>query len=77
MVKEVLEVVKSGVMSVGWNDTFIVLVQEVDGSTKNTQFQPISMYNMVYKIILKNVNHMPKGYFAEGDWTDGKCFCVG
>ena len=57
MVKEVLEVVKSGVMSVGWNDTFIVLVQEVDGSTKNTQFQPISMYYIVYKIILKNVNH--------------------
>ena len=51
--KEVLEAVNSGVIPEGWNTTTIVLIPKVETLEKVTQFRPISLCNVVYKVIAK------------------------
>jgi hypothetical protein len=51
--KEVLEALNSGVIPAGWNDTAIVLIPKVNDPEVITQFRPISLCNVLYKIISK------------------------
>lgn len=51
--KEVLQAVNNGVIPEGWNTTRIVLIPKVDTPEKVTQFRPISLCNVVYKVIAK------------------------
>src|SRR3989337_2945077 len=53
LVKEVLEAVNSGIIPEGWNTTTIVLIPKVDVPEKVSQFRPISLCNVVYKVIAK------------------------
>ena len=53
LIREVLQAVNSGVIPEGWNQTTIVLIPKVDNPEKVTQFRPISVCNVVYKVISK------------------------
>jgi hypothetical protein len=61
--KEVLEALQSGVIPPGWNDTAIVLIPKVNEPELITQFRPISLCNVLYKIISKVLANRLKAYF--------------
>ena len=50
---EVLLAVNSKVIPEGWNNTTIVLIPKVENPESITQFRPISLCNVVYKVISK------------------------
>ena len=49
----VLQTLRTGVMPDGLNETFICLIPKVDCPQKITEFRPISLCNVVYKIVSK------------------------
>jgi hypothetical protein len=51
--QEVLQAMNLGVILEGWNDTTVVLILKLDDPELVTQFQPISLCNVIYKIISK------------------------
>lgn len=55
LVMEVLNVVNSQVMPQGWNVTTIVMIPKVYTPEKVSQFRPISLCNVVYKVISKMI----------------------
>ena len=55
LVKEVLEAIITGKIPEGWNSTTIVLIPKVVAPTNITQFRPISLCSVVYKVISKMV----------------------
>jgi hypothetical protein len=50
---EVLEVLNGGAMPVGWNETTIVLIPKVKNPEKISELWPISLCNILYKLISK------------------------
>jgi len=53
LVEEVLGAINNATIPMGWNDTTIVMIPKVDVPEKVTQFRPISLCNVVYKVISK------------------------
>jgi hypothetical protein len=51
--KEVLMTLNSSTIPEGWNDTMVVLIPKTDDPELVTQFCPISLCNVIYKIISK------------------------
>jgi hypothetical protein len=43
----------TGIIPERWNDTMIVLILKVDCPESITQYRPISLCNVIYKIISK------------------------
>ena len=55
LTEEVLQAVNTCTIPDGWNDTTIVMIQKVNSPEKVTQFRPISLCNVVYKVISKMI----------------------
>jgi hypothetical protein len=49
----VLQALNTGIIPEGWNETAIVLIPEVESPELITQFRPISLCNVIYKIVSK------------------------
>jgi hypothetical protein len=50
---EVLAAINSGNIPEGWNNTNIVLIPKVESPESITQYRPISLCNVIYKVISK------------------------
>jgi hypothetical protein len=50
---EILQALNTGQIPEGWNDTTVVLIPKLDHPELITQFRPISLCNVIYKIISK------------------------
>jgi hypothetical protein len=48
---EVLHAMNIGVIPEGWNDTTVVLIPKVTNLESITQYRPISLCNVIYKVI--------------------------
>ena len=48
-----MDAINSAGIPEGWNETTTVLIPKVDSPEKVTQFGPISLCNVVYKVISK------------------------
>jgi hypothetical protein len=57
---EVLLAVNTRVIPDGWNNTTIVLIPKIESPEQITQFRPISLCNVVYKVIAKLIAHRLK-----------------
>jgi hypothetical protein len=57
--------VNSLAVSDGWNNTTIVMIPKIENPEKVSQFRPISLCNMIYKVILKMFVNRLKVYLSE------------
>ena len=62
---EVLGAIQNATVPKGWNDTTIVMIPKIDSPDKVTQFRPISLCNVVYKIISKMLSFRLKAILPE------------
>jgi hypothetical protein len=63
--KEVLHALDMGIIPNGWNDTTVVLIPKVDDPELVTQYRPISLCNVIYKIISKMLALRLKGILPD------------
>ena len=49
----VLKIIRTGVMPNGLNDTYICLIPKVNCPQKMTEFRPINLCNVIYKLVSK------------------------
>jgi hypothetical protein len=62
---EVLQALDTGIIPSGWNDTTVVLIPKVDDPELVTQYRPISLCNIIYKIISKMLAFRLKGILPD------------
>jgi hypothetical protein len=55
LTEEVLEAINKKCIPIGWNDTVIVLIPKVKAPESITRFRPISLCNVLYKVISKMI----------------------
>jgi hypothetical protein len=62
---EVLRAVNNRIIPEGWNNTTIVLIPKVESPEFITQFRPISLCNVVYKVISKLIAKRLKRFLPD------------
>jgi hypothetical protein len=55
LISEVLNAINNKIIPDGWNDTIIVLIPKVENPELITQYRPISLCNVLYKVISKMI----------------------
>jgi hypothetical protein len=60
LVEEVLGAINNKTIPDGWNNTTIVIIPKTEKPDKVTQFHPISLCNVVYKVISKMLSNRLK-----------------
>ena len=65
LVKEVLAAVNTAQIPEGWNDTTIILIPKVNDPTLVSQFRPISLCNVVYKVISMLLANRLRGILSD------------
>ena len=65
VVKCVLRILRTGNMPNGLNDTYICLIPKVKCPQKIMEYQPISLCNVIYKIVSKVLGNKLKGVLPE------------
>ena len=55
VIEATLSVLNNGVMPANINHTFISLIPKINASTNHKDFRPISLCNVIYKIISKTI----------------------
>lgn len=65
VVQEVLHILRGGSMPEGWNDTIVVLIPKVKNPESLKDLRPISLCNIVYKLVLKVIANRLKCILGE------------
>ena len=65
VIKCVLDSLNSGVLPYGINDTYICLIPKVKSPQKITEYHPISLCNVIYKLISKVLANRLKNILAK------------
>jgi hypothetical protein len=55
LTKEVVDAINDKIIPDGWNDKVIVLILKVESPEKISQYRPISLCNVLYKVISKMI----------------------
>jgi hypothetical protein len=65
LIAEVLQALNSAKISEGWNDIVIVLIPKNEDLKKVTEYRPISLRNVIYKVFRKLLATRLKGILPE------------
>lgn len=65
LVHDVLGAVNTATIPSGWNDSTIVMIPKVENPNKEAQFCPVSLCNVVYKVISKMMSNRLKVILPE------------
>ena len=63
--ESVIQTLRTGVMPFGLNDTYICLIPKVKSPKKIIEYRPISLCNVIYKIVAKVLANRLKGVLSE------------
>ena len=75
--KEILQFLNNGGEFPVVNHTHIALIPKVKDSVSAKDFRPISLCNVLYKIISKTTANRLKSFLVKFEWFKPKCFCPG
>jgi hypothetical protein len=73
--QEVLVVLNGGAMPEGWNETIIVLIPKNSPPCMLKDLRPISLCNVLYKLISKVLANRLKRFLSAIISPSQKCFC--
>jgi hypothetical protein len=65
VVHEVLNVLQGGSIPEGWNETIVVLIPKVQNPESMKDLRPISLCNVIYKLVSKVLANRLKGILDE------------
>ena len=65
VVEEVMDVLNGGNIPIGWNDTLVVLIPKVHNPKRIKDLQPISLCNVIYKLVSKVLANRPNVVLPE------------